>query len=102
MTRVQDFKDMSESDVKLTLELLGKHYVPECIALKNIGADVECESNGEYINYENNFSSIIQAPDIVTIVGLTSIDSDKITLEWIEANDDTTARQDMQYENTCF
>jgi len=49
LTKEQDFKDMSEYDVILLLQGLGKKLVKECGALSHLGDKrVDCESDGSY------------------------------------------------------
>jgi len=48
ITDVQDFKDMSLSDLQSLASGLGKTFVKECEALKHLGASVSCGSDGGY------------------------------------------------------
>jgi hypothetical protein len=49
ITDVQNFKDMSQSDVQSLVSGLGKTFVKECEALKHLGASVSCGSDGGYM-----------------------------------------------------
>ncbi len=48
ITDVQNFKDMSQSDVEALLSGIGKSLPKECGALKHLGASVSCNSDGSY------------------------------------------------------
>ena len=48
LTKEQNFKDMTEYDVRALLRGLGKSLVEECGALSHLGDDVSCESDGSY------------------------------------------------------
>jgi hypothetical protein len=48
ITDVQDFKDMSQSDIEALLSGIGKSLPKECEALKHLGASVSCNSDGGY------------------------------------------------------
>jgi len=52
ITTVQDFKDMSQSDIASLLNLLGKNFVEECGAMKHLGnSSLTCNDDGSYYVY---------------------------------------------------
>ena len=65
LTKEQNFKDMTEYDVLFLLRGLKKDLVKECGALKHLGDDVSCESDGSY--YVEVVSTPIPSP-IPTVI----------------------------------
>jgi len=61
--------EMQEEEVRELVESLGKVFIEECIALKHLGANVKCNSDGSYdlsSDFDENDKNSTDTPSIPT------------------------------------